>query len=123
VAIDTQFALVVTDHVQSRVVETARVPGPPPGGNSDGVVSAPIWHFWADGDTIAVEVSVDVHAGMPAAVRKIARIGRRARRSTITAPPNAWPAPDLGWYAIARAEKRAAFTGSVAPPRARRVKR
>src|ERR1700704_5789588 len=100
VPIDTQLALVLTDHVQSRVVVTARVPGPPPGGNNDGVVSAPIWHFWADGDTIAVEVSVEVHAGVPAAARASARIGRRARRGTITAPSNAWPAPDLGGYAI-----------------------
>jgi hypothetical protein len=68
VAIDTQFAVEPTDQVQSRVADTDRVPGPPAAGKTAGVAAAVTWHFWADGATTAVEVSVDVQAADPAAI-------------------------------------------------------
>ena len=68
VAIDTQFAVEPTDQVQSRVADTDRVPCPPVAGKTAGVAAAVTWHFWAEGATTAVEVSVDVQAVDPAAI-------------------------------------------------------
>ncbi len=62
VAIVTQLAFTVADQVQSRVAVTATVPWPPAAGNVGTEVVAPTWHFWVVGDTIAVEVSVEVQA-------------------------------------------------------------
>jgi hypothetical protein len=67
VATDTQLAVEPIDQVQSRVAETVSVPCPPAGGKTAGAVVATTWHFWADGATTAVDVSVDVQAAAPAA--------------------------------------------------------
>ena len=64
----TQLALAVADQVQSRVAVTATVPWPPAAGNIGAEAVAATWHFWEVGDTIAVEVSVDVQANAPSAV-------------------------------------------------------
>jgi uncharacterized lipoprotein YbaY len=55
-ATETQLALVMTDHVQSRVVATARVPFPPSAVNT--VVDDPTWtwHFVKAGAVSAVDV-------------------------------------------------------------------
>lgn len=68
VAIDTQFAVEPTDQLQSRVADIVSVPCPPAAGKTAGVAAALTWHFWADGATTAVEVSVDVQAADPAAM-------------------------------------------------------
>ncbi len=68
VAIDTQVAVEPIDQVQSRVAETVSVPCPPAAGKTAGVVVATTWHFWADGATTAVEVSVDVQEASPTAI-------------------------------------------------------
>ena len=85
VAIETQLAVVATDHAQSRVVEIVNVPVPPSAGNEVGTEAAEIWHFSEEGPTTAVDVSVEVQATSPATVKTIARIaGRMLRRITIT---------------------------------------
>ena len=68
VAIETQVAVEPIDQVQSRVAETVSVPCPPAAGKTAGVELATTWHFWADGATTAVEVSVDVQATAPTAI-------------------------------------------------------
>jgi hypothetical protein len=68
VAIDTQFALEPIDQVQSRVADTVRVPWPPAAGKAAGLEAATTWHFWADGATTEVDVSVDVQAADAPAV-------------------------------------------------------
>jgi hypothetical protein len=68
VGIDTQFAVELIDQVQSRVAETVSAPCPPAAGKTAGVEVATTWHFWADGATTAVDVSVDVQAAEPAAI-------------------------------------------------------
>jgi hypothetical protein len=73
------------------VVVTAMVPAPPPAGNTDDAVAALTWHFWADGDTIAVDVSVEVHAEKAVAARNRPKIVRRIRSLE---PPFAWLAPE-----------------------------
>ena len=67
-AIDTQVAVEPIDQVQSRVAETVSVPCPPAAGKTAGVAVATTWHFWADGATTAVEVSVDVQEASPTAI-------------------------------------------------------
>jgi len=66
VVIDTQLAVEPTDQVQSRVADIVSVPCPPAAGKTAGVAAAVTWHFWADGATTEVEVSVDVQAADPA---------------------------------------------------------
>lgn len=68
VAIDTQFAVEPMDQVQSRVADIVSVPCPPAAGKTAGVAAALTWHFWADGATTEVEVSVDVQAADPATI-------------------------------------------------------
>ena len=65
---DTQLALTLMDHVQSREVVTVTVPWPPAATNEDGVFATTIWHFSEVGDVIVVEVSADVQANVPAPV-------------------------------------------------------
>jgi hypothetical protein len=61
----TQLALVLTDHVQSRVVATASVPLPPSAVNA--VVADPTWtwHFAIAGAVNAVDVWDDVQPKAP----------------------------------------------------------
>ena len=70
VAIDTQFADEPMDQVQSRVADTVSVPCPPAAGKTVGVAAALTWHFWAEGATTEVEVSVDVQAADPVAIAR-----------------------------------------------------
>jgi hypothetical protein len=65
---DTQFAVAPMDQVQSRVADIVSVPCPPAAGKTVGVAAAATWHFWADGATTEVEVSVDVQAADPTAI-------------------------------------------------------
>jgi hypothetical protein len=64
-ASETQFALVLADHVQSRVVSTASVPCPPSAVNA--VVGDPTWtwHFTDTGAVTAVDVCDDVQPKEP----------------------------------------------------------
>ena len=52
--------------MESRVADIVSVPCPPAAGKTVGVAAAVTWHFWADGATTEVEVSVDVQAADPA---------------------------------------------------------
>src|SRR4249919_3311193 len=67
VVVDTQFAVEPMDQVQSRVADIVSVPCPPAAGKTAGVAAALTWHFWADGATTEVDVSVDVQAADPTA--------------------------------------------------------
>jgi hypothetical protein len=98
-AIVTQLAFAAADQVQSRVAVTVTVPWPPAAGNVGAEAVAPTWHFWEVGDTIAVEVSVEVQANAQSVLAATSRgIGRRQAHVTITAPTIACPAPEAGRF-------------------------
>ena len=55
-AIETQFAFVLTDHAQSRVVAMASVPLPPAAVNAVAGEPSCTWHFADAGAVMAVDV-------------------------------------------------------------------
>ena len=59
---DTQLALLLAAHVQSRVVPIDNVPVPPPSGNDDDEVATWNWHFCVAEGLIPVDVCVSEHA-------------------------------------------------------------
>ena len=61
VATETQSALLLTDHEQSRVVSIVSVPVPPPSENDDDETLTPNWHFWVGDGVGSVDVCVAVH--------------------------------------------------------------
>src|SRR6478672_1270192 len=61
VATETQSALLLTDHVQSRVVSIDSVPVPPPSGYDDDEARTPNWHFCVEDAVTLVDVCVPVH--------------------------------------------------------------
>ena len=72
-AIDTQFASLLTDHVQSRDVAIVSDPCPPLAANDEGVLVAVSWHLSEDG--AVSDVLVLLHAAArqaPAAPRATA---------------------------------------------------
>jgi hypothetical protein len=78
-ASDTQFALVVADHPQSRVVVMASDPEPPASVKLvEGLLTCS-WHFSELGAVIPVEVCVDVHAAIPAAAERAKTMAMQQR--------------------------------------------
>ena len=61
VATETQSALLLTDHEQSRVVSIVSVPVPPPSENEDDGVLTRNWHFCEEDGVTPVVVCVAVH--------------------------------------------------------------
>jgi len=61
VATETQSALLLTDHEQSRVVSIVSVPVPPPSENDDDEELTRNWHFCVEVGVTPVDVCVAVH--------------------------------------------------------------
>jgi hypothetical protein len=96
VATETQSALLLTDHVQSRVVSIVSVPVPPPSENVDDEALTRNWHFCVDDGATSVDVCVAVHevrsvmtiaAAAAAALTVQTRIWKRCVRGAYR-----WPA-------------------------------